>query len=362
VLGDSDLRGELRVDGFTRPRVRFELASKRANLDQLFAALESHERPAAADGETPPTSDLLERVEAKGHLRIDQATWGSLEGSDLDGTLRLEQGTVTLEPLTAALYAGRFDGKITAWPGRTPLAFRVDGSAAGVRVEQFLERALGIEERLHGRFSGRIGADGSAGEWPQVARSLRGGGEMRIEDGEVESFPLLRSVATLSGVLGEDGLAKIANRLAETATKFSVLAGDFRLDGGAMRFDPIVLQSADYTLRGEGIVDLVAAALDGRAAMAFSAELSELMRAEDSRAAELFWSEPTRSGGGDGAGHVNLPLSLRGALSEPTAQVDWPAAARSYAERRIEREVEHQVGKILGRLLGGEATPTPESP
>jgi hypothetical protein len=232
-----------------------------------------------------------------------------------------------------------------------------------VRVEQFLEQALGVEDRVHGRFSGRIGADGSAGEWPQVARSLRGSGEMRIEDGEVESFPLLRSVATLSRVLGEDGLAKIANRLAETGTRFSVLAGDFRLAGGAMRFDPIVLHSADYTLRGEGSVDLVAAALDGRASMTFSAELSEMMRAEDSRAAELFWSEASRSAAdGDGTGHVNLPLALRGALSEPSALVDWSAAARSYAERRLGREVERQVGKILGRLLGGDSTPTPEPP
>ena len=106
---------------------------------------------------------------------------------------------------------------------------------------------------------------------------------MRIEDGEVESFPLLRSVATLSGVLGEDGLAKIADRLAETGTRFSVLTGDFHLADGSMRFDPIMLQSADYTLRGEGSVDLVAAALDGRAAMSFSAELSEMMRAEEGR-------------------------------------------------------------------------------
>ena len=37
-----------------------------------------------------------------------------------------------------------------------------------------------------------------------VARSLEGEGKMRIENGEIESFPLLRSVANLSGVLGED--------------------------------------------------------------------------------------------------------------------------------------------------------------
>jgi hypothetical protein len=253
---------------------------------------------------------------------------------------------------------------VTAWPGTTPLTFRVDGSATGVRVEQFLEQALGVEGRVQGRFSGTLRAEGAAGEWEQVARSLEGGGRMRIEDGEVASFPLLRSVATLSGVLGEDGLATIATRLAETATRFSVLTGDFRLDGGAMRLDPIVLQSADYTVRGAGSVDLVATAIDGRAAMTFSPELSELMRAEDSRAAELFWSDTATSGGRGGAnrggaGQVNLPFSLRGPLSGPSAMVDWSAAARSYAERRLGREVERQVGKILGRLLGGEK-PTPE--
>jgi hypothetical protein len=127
-----------------------------------------------------------------------------------------------------------------------------------------------------------------------------------------------------------------------------------------MRFDPIVLESADYTLRGAGAVDLVRAALDGKGAMSFSPELSALMRAEGSRAAELFWSEAAdRAAGADG-GHVSLPLSLRGLLSEPGAMVDWESAVRSYAERRVGRELERQVGKLLGRLLGGEPTPTPE--
>ena len=51
VLGDSDLRGELIVEGFSRRRVRFDLASRGANLDQLFAALESGE---PENGEPPP--------------------------------------------------------------------------------------------------------------------------------------------------------------------------------------------------------------------------------------------------------------------------------------------------------------------
>jgi hypothetical protein len=110
-------------------------------------------------------------------------------------------------------------------------------------------------------------------------------------------------------------------------------------------------------------VDLVAAAIDGRGAMAFSPEISELMRLEDSRAAELFWSESAaRSGEDRAAGHVNLPLSLRGVLSDPSAMIDWQSAARGYAERRLSKEVERQVGKLLERLLGGDPTPTPAPP
>ena len=244
-------------------------------------------------------------------MRIEQATWGDLEASALDGTMRLEDGTVTLEPLTAALYDGRFEGKIVARPGRAPLSFQIEGSALDVSVERFLAGALGIEDRLQGRFSGTINTGGSAGAWPEVARSLEGRGKMRIENGEIESFPLLRSVANLSGVLGEDGLAKIASRLAESATRFSVLAGDFRLGGGAMRFDSIELRSADYTLRGAGSVDLVESALDGKAAMTFSPELSELMRAQDSRAAELFWSEASaRSGAQSDKSRPRQPAAL----------------------------------------------------
>ena len=364
ILGDSDLRGDLRVDGFSRPRVRFDLASRRANLDQLFAALESDERKTGDRGaesgarRRPARAGRSQRAPARRARHLGRAR--GLRPRR-DAAPRRRNGDARAADRRRST-TGASTERSWRGPAARRSAFRIEGSASDVRVERFLAGALGIEDRLKGRFSGTISAGGSAGEWAEVARSLEGRGEMRIEDGEVESFPLLRSVASLSGVLGEDGLAKIASRLAETATRFSVLAGDFRLGGGVMRFDPIELRSADYTLRGEGSVDLVESALDGKAAMTFSAELSELMRAEDSRAAELFWSEASgRSGsGGEGAGRVNLPLSLRGALSEPSALVDWEAAATSYVERRVGREFERQVGKILGRLLGGEPTPTPE--
>ena len=37
-------------------------------------------------------------------------------------------------------------------PGRAPLSFQVEGSARDVSAERFLAGALGIEDRLQGRF------------------------------------------------------------------------------------------------------------------------------------------------------------------------------------------------------------------
>jgi uncharacterized protein involved in outer membrane biogenesis len=299
VIGESDLDGKLRVDGWAEPRVGFELASRRANLDQLFGIL-GGERGRTPSGATTEASGMLDRVEAAGRFRIDQASWGEIEASEVTATMRLHDGVVTLDPFTAGLYSGRFSGRVNAWPERSPLPFELAGRAENVRVDQFLSQALGLAERLDGRFSGTLEASGSAGEWEQVARSLRGRGEMRIEEGRVRSFPLLRTVAEISGVFGEETLQEIATRLADSATQFAVLRGAFRVDAGALSFDELVLESKDFTLRGEGAVDLVSAALRGDAAMIFSEELSERMREEGSRAGELFANADT--------GRIALPL------------------------------------------------------
>jgi hypothetical protein len=170
----------------------------------------------------------------------------------------------------------------------------------------------------------------------------------------VQSFPLLRTVAEISGVFGEETLQEFATRLADSATQFAVLRGAFRVDGSSLSFDELVLESKDFLLRGEGGVDLVSAALRGDAAMIFSKELSERMREEGSRAGELFANSDT--------GLIALPLALRGALSDPSAMVDWESAVKSYAGRRVEREVERQVGRLLDRILTPKATPTPSPP
>ena len=114
---------------------------------------------------------------------------------------------------------------------------------------------------------------------------------MRIEDGEVESFPLLRSVATPLGRARRGRAGQ--DREPAGRERDAILRSGRRLPArrgrDAVRLDRAAI--GGLHLRGKGSVDLVESALEGKAAMTFSAELSELMRAEDSRAAELFWSE-----------------------------------------------------------------------
>jgi len=151
----------------------------------------------------------------------------------------------------------------------------------------------------------------------------------------------------VAGVLGQHTIAKVADESVTGATKFNQLAGDFRMSGGRLILDSVLLQSAAFDLAGAGTVDLVSSVMDGAFQIQFSPEVSAWMRQESSRAADLFWDA--------GSDRVVLPLGLSGPFAGARASVDWNAAVGDVARRTIEREL----GGVLGNLLGGSPDAEP---
>ena len=347
-VGDSDVAGALLLTIGERPMLEFTLESQRADLGQLLEMMGGGEEEGTEKATPPDPDSFVVRGVADGSLKVAQGSWINLHFRDLDARLRLENGVATLDPVSMGLYDGRFNGRLASDLTRLPQSFEFTGEAENIDMDPFVADQFGMSDILMGRFTGRVAGQGAGTDPMTVIRSLEGEGVARIIDGQVGKLDVLRSVGEVAGVLGQRTLANLASESATGATKFSQLVGDFRIGGGALSFDSVLLQSAAFDLTGAGTVDMISSVMNGAFQIQFSPEVSAWMKQESSRAAQLFWDS--------GSGRVVLPLGLSGPLDGAGASVDWGAAAEGVARRTIEREL----NDVLGDLLGGSRDDPPD--
>ncbi len=346
-VGASDLAGEMTIEGLAAPRLAFDLRAQRADLGELLSLAAGDDATAQGDNGTGDDTPLF----AEGNLTVATGTWETLAFTDLSARLRLESDVATLEPVTMKLYGGGFQGRVVADLTAEPAAFTLSGDAEGVDVDPFLTSNLDLGNLLFGRFTGNVEARGAGTDFDSILRSLTGGGTARVDDGRLGRTGVLKSLSRVAGVLGQRTLASLAGRLATESTRFERLEGRFGLAEGKVQFEELLLDSPDFALRGKGLADLVSSALAGDFRIAFSKELSELMRLDGSRAAEVFWDPQ--------AAKVAMPLALKGSLAAPTATVDWGAAVSGYAKRRAAEGLLDLLGKALGSDDQDPAPPPP---
>jgi len=353
VAGSTDVAGSITVDGFDAPAIRFDLASKRADFGELYSLVAPEEE--ASRDSTGGGAATSAAMNVDGKLRVDSGSFDTLDFADLETTVRWAGDVLTLAPLSASLYDGSFAGGVVTDLGRDEPAFEVNGDAKGIDLGAFLADNLEGPGLLAGRFTGKVATTGSGIDFESIVRSLDGSGSMEIAEGHVGGLDVLESLSRVSGVFGEDTVRQLSSRLAAEGTGFSRLSGKVRLADGTMQMRELRLDSPDFSIDGKGEVDLLAAILDGEFRLTLSQAISESMRAEKSRAGALFWNAKS--------GRVELPFTLNGPFSEPSANIDFETVARRALGSEAEKEVRKLLGDDFAAIVGGGAEDSvPEAP
>ena len=352
VVGSSDFAGDVSVVGFTEPRVEFDLRSKHADFGELFSFLKSEEkdRPAAsAGGESQQGQDALSRMTLEGKINIERGSFDTLKFRALEARMRWADGILTLRPIDMQLYDGNFQGQVVSDLTGAEPTFDIRGEAKGIDIDGFLGENLGSSGLLQGRFFGTVETQTVGADYESIVRSLRGQGRVEVQEGRIAGLDILETLSSISGMFGEDTLRSLSGRLATEGTAFDAVSGAVRFEGGQMLFDGLLLDSPDFKLQGVGAVDLLTATLNGDFKLNLSRQLSALMRAESSRAGELFWNASSRQ--------VEVPISLAGPFNAPSPSVDWSAVANTAIKGRAEDEIRKYLAKQLGVKTEEEPAP-----
>ena len=339
VVGGTRLTGSAELGGGPGTPVQFDLHGDRIVLDDYMPGNQSStvaattiEKPAAGKGG-------LRKLHLRGRFTCGRASYAGMNVSNVDGTVLMRDGTLELDPLRASLFGGTSQTRLRYDLAAAVPQLTLDQRLAGVDTAAMLAELLD-QKRVSGRGTLTAHLSGAGRDRKAVLRSLSGPFELQVTDGRFVGVDVWaeieRAIATARG-------ATPSRRAGSAYTPFDRFEAKGRLDGTVIRNESFDVVNSSMRARGQGTVNYGTGALD----LALNARLLE-------------------APGGEVAGisldrivGVDIPLTVRGSMSEPKVRPDTTrlleaAAGQQLREegKEIEKELKKKLEDKLKDLLG----------
>ncbi|MGE3404098.1 MAG: AsmA-like C-terminal region-containing protein, partial [Vicinamibacterales bacterium] len=268
---------------------RLDLSANTLDLDDLLALAEAF-APGGGGRRTASSADG--RLVAE--VRADSVTAGRLTVPQFSTTVRVHGTRVSLSPTRFLLFGGRYEGDLDlalSEAGAMTLVSRV----RDINVAE-LAAFGGVPDAITGRLSGSGRFEGRGTALAEVMATARGGGSATIADGSIRGLNLVRTVVLFLGRPAPDTAA--------ATDSFDRIDTTFSLASQVVTADALSLQSRDADIVATGTLALETKALDGRADLSLSEELSK------QAGTDLY--RYTREGN-----RIVLPATIGGTLGAP---------------------------------------------
>jgi AsmA protein len=333
-LDGSTVKGQARVQNFADPSVAFDLEVDSLDADDYLPPKVQGKAatPGAAAMVLPV--DLVRALKLNGTLKVSSLRISGMKLSGVTLTAKAGDGKLTLSPLGAGLYGGRYDGNITLDARQAPPRLSLNEAIKGVEVGALL-RDLRGESPVTGRTDLTAVLSARGGDTATLLRTMDGDVSFRINEGTLERIDMVNSMCgTLAAfdfdrinkkTLAAGAIGLLLNSMAEPkqgqaaaagsgSTRFTTLSGSARIDKGVARNEDLDLASPVVRVTGAGTVDLPRQQIDYDA----NAELVQACAGIGKR---------------DLAGHL-IPVKVSGPLSKPKVQPTIPASLIKAVTRR----------------------------
>ena len=214
ILDKARVTGNLKVDGFSAPKVAWRLDLDAIDLDRYLppkAGTTAKADPGRADtgsspartgggkkgapppaGEPPPALAALATLNMDGALRIKQLRVAGLSTRDIDITVNARDGVLRLAPLGLGLYRGKLSGSATLDARRATPSIRVqDLRLAGLNAGELLKDLNGdTTTRATVNLTADLAASGLDAE--AIKRSLTGKALVTLDSIRADRFTVER--------------------------------------------------------------------------------------------------------------------------------------------------------------------------
>jgi AsmA protein len=281
--------------------------------------------PAASQAMAEPTA-LDEQIDFAPLRRLDLDLQLDLQELIMSPQLRLtevttraqlREGQLSVSPLQAVLFGGRFAGTMRVDFREDIPQVILEPTLSAIDVARVLRLATPLAP-LTGQGDLRLRLKFSGLTLNEVLSSLDGSGEYSLTDGTLVGLDLR---ALLEQDLSQPSFRQITRSLGGE-TPFRALSGQVSVNAGVVALPDLALLASDYGMAGQGQIDLAANALNYR----LTVQLGERLTAQLPRTLREL------TGG-------SIPLQLAGPISQPQVTIDLG----NVVERSLRRELEDRL-------------------
>ena len=261
TCGGSDLRGNLVVDS-SQPRTVIEgaLRARRLRLADLGPRAGTPETGAQPDSgprlpDAPLRTPALQRTDGAVTLRIDELEFGAGSLQALSGTLKAQQGVLTLDGFSATLAQGKLAATARLDVSSTVPRGELNVTVEQLQLDELLRRPPPALAPVSGVISGRVRLGGSGKTLRQLGAAANGTVAAVMPSGTVQDSLVQSASLELGGLFG-----RLRHSRKETDIRCAVAKLDVQEGIGTVR--TLVIDTDDALLTGDGTVNLASDSLD----------------------------------------------------------------------------------------------------
>ncbi len=336
ALNEYQIAGRIQLSDFNKPTptLRFNLESPNLDVDALTGTEAAATTGPAAPTDTGATEEAVDTqiqlpmqtlrdLDIDGKLKIAQVKMQNLKMSDVDITIKAENGIVGIKPLTLNTYGGKVVTSVVIDARGSLPKYGVSKSLQGIQIGDLLKDYSGTDA-----ISGTLNAEvnlATSGEWISKLKSNSNGTmNLAFLDGALNGFNIRHSIDTAKArISGDDPPPKETLK-----TDFSSLTISGVIKNGVFSSNDLDLQAPLLRIGGSGSANLAEESLDYRV----NAKLVGTVEGQQGDAADKL------SG-------LEIPVSIKGPFANPKidVQLDEMLKSKAAAETaKLRAEIEAQ--------------------
>ncbi len=249
----SQIKAEAAINNFKVPVIRYDVEIDKLDLDPyLPPGTAKQDSTKETDPEQPFDLAALNAFDVNGSLRIGALKVANVQLLKLRVDLKAKDGVVNVEPLSAVLYQGTINGKVSVDAHTS--SFAITQKLSGVEIAPLMKDAADLA-LAEGRGNVSLALTAQGNTVSALKKALNGTASVELADGSIRGIDLGKLVQGVQN-LNKDSKAETLGVNKDEKTVFSEFKASFKFRNGVAHNDDLSVKSTVLRLAGSGDVDI----------------------------------------------------------------------------------------------------------